>query len=402
MALAVSTLFAAILALGASAAALRWLPHPFAWCAGFGVVFCAFAFAAARRAHLKTVWIHLLAIFAACGLAEAYFAWADTPRGEDRRFRTEGPRVYRADETLGWALPADRSWPSAKYFGDELVYRVTYTTDSHGLRKSGPVRGPGDRCVLFFGGSVTFGEGVGDTETMPFRVGAQSGFHVLNFGVGGYGPHQMLAALESGRVRQVVDCDARFAIYQGINDHVARAAGKRLWMQAGPRYRLDEAGVLRRDGSFGDEHSRPAGVAAQLEKSGIYRRHFRGNPRLTEVDFDRYLAILRKARDELRSAFPELAFHVLHWGTRYRERLEPLRAEGIGVHFVDDVLPGYSENQAAYQLSRHDRHPSARTHALVADYVTREILRGPIRERGAEEGIPSAGREGSTAADSAR
>ena len=89
--------------------------------------------------------------------------------------------------------------------GGETLYAVVYSVDKRGLRVEPPLApGHGDRCVLFFGCSYTFGEGVNDAETLPYRTGvlAEGRLRMINFGLHGYGPHQMLAvraAVRRGR-----------------------------------------------------------------------------------------------------------------------------------------------------------------------------------------------------------
>jgi hypothetical protein len=74
-----------------------------------------------------------------------------------------------------------------------LIYDVTYTIDADGLRiAAGLDENPHDnRCMLFFGCSFTFGEGVDDHEAMPYVAGTLANLRAYNFGFPGYGPHQM-------------------------------------------------------------------------------------------------------------------------------------------------------------------------------------------------------------------
>ena len=65
------------------------------------------------------------------------------------------------------------------------------SVDKRGLRVEPPLApSHGDRCVLFFGCSYTFGEGVNDTETLPYRTGvlAEGLLRMINFGLHSYGP----------------------------------------------------------------------------------------------------------------------------------------------------------------------------------------------------------------------
>ncbi len=51
------------------------------------------------------------------------------------------------------------------------------------------------------------GAGLEDDETLSYQVGVQSGgrYRTFNFAANGYGPAQMLAAIETGMVGRIVD-----------------------------------------------------------------------------------------------------------------------------------------------------------------------------------------------------
>jgi hypothetical protein len=64
---------------------------------------------------------------------------------------------------LGYTLAGSLSRPEAtKYLSGELVYRVSYSTNEHGLRRSmGESRAAGRfGCILVYGGSFAYAEGV--------------------------------------------------------------------------------------------------------------------------------------------------------------------------------------------------------------------------------------------------
>ena len=99
-----------------------------------------------------------------------------------------------------------------------------------GPDKSGRCR-PADygakSCVLLFGDSFTFGTGVGDEETYAAQIVTLSGRKVAvhNLRVGGWGPHQLLAGLQSGRFQNAVRCKPSHAVFLMIPSHIWRVAG---------------------------------------------------------------------------------------------------------------------------------------------------------------------------------
>lgn len=174
---------------------------------------------------------------------------------------------------LGYRPRKNTVVDSRKYFKDELVYDVTYSIDANGLRIAPPVTpGSGERCILFFGGSFTFGEGVEDDTTTAYRVGQrlEGRYRIFNFGFHGYGPHQMLSALESGLAKSISSCNARYVIYLVLVEHVQRPAGLALWDLEGPRYLLAANGV-ERDGSLFENSGLPLPVIRFLKKWHLFR-----------------------------------------------------------------------------------------------------------------------------------
>jgi hypothetical protein len=146
--------------------------------------------------------------------------------------------VFRAVKTYG--------------FGTRLVYDVEYsmpngwrvTPDS--LKKNGPT-------VMFFGDSFTFGDGVNDDETLPNAFSILSGMRAANFGLSGWGPHQMLRLLELDIPKKTESGSPSLMVYTAIDDHISRAAGHVAWDPNGPLYAIQN-GQARYVGSFSENN----------------------------------------------------------------------------------------------------------------------------------------------------
>ncbi len=240
--------------------------------------------------------------------------------------------------------------------------------------------------MLFFGCSFTFGEGLQDDQTLPYQVGLRSGGHyrTLNFGFHGYGPHQMLAEIEQGIVRRVVDCQPAYAIYQAIPHHVARVAGKVTFMRHAPRYQMGPDGTVRLAGHFDDDGPKTESrfgfeVRWQLRKSAIYRMLQNIESRVSEDDVQLTLAVVGKSRDLLAAEYPGIKFQVILWESwkeedaLYRELQTGFRQMNIPVHLIEDILPGYTVDSTKYVLGTYDKHPNALANQIIADYVLNKI-----------------------------
>jgi hypothetical protein len=193
-----------------SVIALKFMPAPFAW-TSLAWAFALLVLTVNLKAKRTRVVIFNLAVLTALfSVAEVYVAFHERPRP------TVSDGSFVPDDVLGTVPAKETRAHSKESRHGKVLYDVTYTIAANGLRIAPPTNTARlDGSVLFFGDSFTYGEGVQDDESMPYQVGMQSGGHyrIYNFGFHGYGPNQMLAAVESGRVRQVVDMPPRYAIY---------------------------------------------------------------------------------------------------------------------------------------------------------------------------------------------
>ncbi len=372
---------------GLTVAATAWLPAPFVWVASLWCVVAGAAAALEKTAWRRALWINLGAVALTLGLAEGYFWLVNDAPAAERFGGSYTTDYFLPHEVLGYAPARNYGATVTKHVGEALIYDTLYTIDAQGLRIAPPHdRASTEGALLFFGGSITFGEGVDDNRTMPYRVGVktQGRFSIYNFGFHGYGPHQMLAALQQGLVEEIIEQPPSLVIYQAIPAHVARSAGRSIWDRHGPRYLLDDKGGVYLAGHFDDvEQKKDQADTSRLtlNRSFLYQRLFGQQRAIRPTELQLYLAIVKAARDEVLQRFPGCAFEVVLWGdptdpdaVTFDEILRGLRATDIPVHLVADILPGYVERREQYELSPHDRHPTAQAHELIADYVATHII----------------------------
>jgi hypothetical protein len=328
----------------------------------FGVGCIAWA-ATARRWRVVAFNLGLLSLIVFVG------AWLVRPVDLRQEFSIIGG-IVTADPELGHRSKQGLHVQVRGLADETLLYEVTYDTDEHGLRIGPAEPLPlSEECILFFGDSFTFGEGVENDEAMPYRVAVstEGRYRVRNFGVVGYGPHHMLAQIESGFVDEAARCRPRFAIYQSIPHHAARAAGKWDWDSTGPAYELRENGMVERIGRFSDRPEQGSGTASANWSFGARM--------VTMEDVLLVHGIVKRSRELLAVRFPGIEFHVLDWDIEP----PPLFSEGwqdedIIVHRLSKVLDFDDGNQGDSLLIPYDGHPTAATHRKIAEYVTQAIL----------------------------
>ena len=363
------------LAVVLSILALKFLRPPYPWIALVWVGIALLeAIVAKSGSSYRVVCVNAAVVVLALGIFETY-VWKKTTTSPIERQR-EMTKAYRLPhDVLGYAPVARNVIHDRGYFRGVPVFNGVYTIDEKGLRKTPMHEGKGG-CLLFFGGSFTFGHGVKDEEAMPYVVAESVGreYGVFNFGFSGYGPHQMLSALQAGLVEDKVQCDVVHVIYQGIFDHWRRVAGMGLHDTHGPRYELLADRSLVRRGNFDDNSSFAQWLSNQLQKSFTYRLLAH---RVTNETLDLLVAITVEAQREVRNRFPHSDFHMIYWDSRTSSEemylLRELESQGIQVHRVSDILGDLED--PAWKLHEADGHPTPLAHAKIANYIVRVVLR---------------------------
>jgi hypothetical protein len=346
----------------------------------------------------KVVWVSLAIVTCTLAGLEGFFWVSEHWAFKD--IRKEGTMTWVSDDVLGYVAPKGGAWTEAKYYRGKKVYDVVYTIDGNGLRISSPPEqsAKGNRgCVLFFGDAYTFGWGLNDQQTLPYRVSVRSGekYRVYNLAFLTHGPQQMLATLDHDLASKEVNCasqQVKYVIYTATPDQVRRAAGLRqIDYLHGPRYVLGADGTVSYKGMFGERLSRWEKIRAQLEKSFFYRELMGGDAiyyrRYNDADVKLYLAIVNAASARIKGLYPNAEFHVFVWGndaldldktgSLSKKLLGGLKDQGRGfvVHRVNDILPGADQDNPEYLQGEFSLHPNAAADDRIADYIVRNILK---------------------------
>lgn len=213
------------------------------------------AFAAGIPIAWESVFFLIQARRAAIAQAETVFNAVEIGTG-----RTTTGQI--SDPLLGFALRPDVQTRAYRRERGRTIFDVEYSTDRFGRRRTPvpPLSGPRPRFLLFFGCSFGFGVGLNDDQPFPYYVAKRTiGYIPYNYSVGGYGPQQMLAKLQSGQVRHEVPEPKGDCVYLFIDHHVQRAIGSMwttaFWGNPMPRYTW-KGGRLTRRGTFAS--TRPA------------------------------------------------------------------------------------------------------------------------------------------------
>ncbi|HUN54982.1 MAG TPA: hypothetical protein VMU29_07500 [Smithella sp.] len=360
---------------------LKYLPYPFIWiylCWTISFLYLTFN---TKKMAQKSIWFNLAFIAFFLGVLEVYSFYSLNNPENNPRFEGEYTQDYSApDDILGYAPHKNKTVSSREYLGKRLLYNVTYTINDLGLRdstSSKPLHQ--DQCVLFFGDSFTFGEGVNDFETLPYTVQKLSKYPVYNFGFHGYGAHQMLSAIEHGMVKDIINCEPRIVIYQAALFQVTRSAGYSWWNKHGPRYILLPDGSIKYYGHFDDGNWFQNKARAQLAKSFTYKKYLIYKlGRINKKDLKLFIEIIGQSQKLLKEQYPKMEFHVIYWDDKTDRFnnffIDALKNKGIPVHLVSQILPDYPGNPSRYLLSQYDKHPNVIAYQDIAQYVVDKIV----------------------------
>lgn len=349
----------------------------------------------------KAVWINVSAAVLALALGEIYL-WSN--KIEKANAYCCDDLYFIRDDDLGIVPRKNFAATHQKIVNAAPIYKVTYTIDANGLRVAPPYDASQvHESVLFFGCSYTMGDGVEDKDTLPYMTGllTRGRYAVYNFGFHGYGPQQMLASLETGRVQNIVTIPPRYIIYQTIPYHMERVVGLMTWFPHAPLYRRTDSGRVvpyghvdtvadetryspierfwRRQGPTGEALSKT------LRRSYIYDKFVRPLRTLSGEDVRLFLDIVLQAKEEAARQYPQSEFHVILWDNMFVKHdylqflpqvLETFRNKQVRIHLVSEIIPDYdaSAPNTKYEIHRYDSHPNPSTYRIIASYVAKNIL----------------------------
>ncbi len=192
---------------------------------------------------------------------------------------------------------------------------VKISTNAFGFRDT-PLEDsqPRSRYALFFGCSYTFGDGVSDTETIPYHFQANSpNYRAYNYGYMAYSPLHMLALLQQEELKkQIVQKDG-FAVFTLINDHLDRVIPATRWISlVKGRFPYLDSKSMTTKGIFANERRLYTSAILETENSGLLRIMNWGYPRTHTRDHYRHLVnIIKKAQEEYIRQFGNENFYVV-------------------------------------------------------------------------------------------
>ena len=298
-------------------------------------------------------------------------------------------RFIVADPLLGYGpRPSARAWVRWSRAG-KVIYDARYTIGPDGFRLTRSSPAPDAPSVVFLGDSYTYGDGLNDQDTLPQQYADAAGgrARVIDAAFSGYGTHQVLRLLQSGRLDGRLGSGPRTFVYPMIEEHLRRLDGRGglEWMGT-PHYDL----IRDAPRLVGPFHPGLEGVALGIA-SGSALFGALGNQAMLEPspESPRLFGAMVQQAQQLARARYGAGFVVLLWdepilrdaGDPARARRRAAAVERIaaemtrrGVRFwrVSALIPHYAAHMAAYVIPG-SGHPSALLNRRLAAALSRRL-----------------------------
>ena len=287
-------------------------------------------------------------------------------------------KFYKKSKRLGYKHLPNTKLTEIKYHKDELIYRATYTLDSHGRRSTPSLNhNTAEVAVIFVGCSYAFGIGVNDEETLPWQFSLlRPEFAVYNYGVAGWGPQNVLELFKLKFGRKIKQKKA-IVIYLMIDDHFNRAIGNpELVANHGrnfPWYELDpNSGDLIRQGKFSDRKNLDH-LVLNLELFKKINREYQ-NKFSTHAQ-QLTAAMINQSRLEMEKDFISLGFHILIYPSdqtnRFENTFKMLEKDKFKILDYRELINKSGSNQKTF--FPHDFHPTAYLNKVLAKELAKSI-----------------------------
>ena len=292
--------------------------------------------------------------------------------------KIEGPtHSMMFDKDLGYKPKPNTTHTGTRTKDGQIIYSITYTTDANSLRIT-PMDTVKSRIKFaqFYGCSMTFGEGVQNNETLPYYFAKfDNTYRPYNFAYSGYGPHQMLARLETENVKKIVKENTGIAFYIFINDHVSRVLGTltNFGYNGGEVpyfHKVDNQ--LKHDGLIKDARKFRSWVFRQLLTSNILKLFKIGYPfKIKEKDYELTAEVMAEASREYKRQFGNDDFYVIIYPTTVDSSLiiNLLKQKGVKVLDYSNL---FNPLEKKYAIP-YDEHPTALANEVLIKQLVKDI-----------------------------
>ena len=222
--------------------------------------------------------------------------------------------VYDYNKLIGYKPKKNFQYFEKKKIDNKIILDAVYSINNDGFRVTGSQEVDSDKCLVFYGGSITFGQSLNDEDTLPYILGNffNENIKIFNFGFNGYGPHQFLSYLDHFENLSFFKCKKTIFIYSYISDHVGRVVGKRSWGAKSPRY-IEDNNRLIFSGLFYDYPFKLVMKVRNNWNSSKFLRIIYNFENVNINDEKLFVKVLKNIEQRLFQKFKDPIFIYVHW-----------------------------------------------------------------------------------------
>ncbi|MBO6496682.1 MAG: hypothetical protein JJ978_14005 [Roseivirga sp.] len=336
-----------------------------------------------KRDFVKHLFFNLSAVIVAVLIFELVLTIRNRPKTT-----IDYSREYViADSELGYgvsdssfSVKAKKQWVNS----GEQIYSVTYSF-ADGRRVTPNADSLSQKYSVFLGGSFAFGEGLNDTETLPYYYNQHYSQkrNVRNYGFQGYGTHQVYTIARNHLATDsTLHAAENVEIFYWFTDpHILRANGYSQWDQNSASYAV-ENGVLKYRGTFKEAINGRSFMAKAYRfiwtNSGLFNR-IKARLATSEEGIELVLRLIKETHELLKKRGFEFTVLVQNtsgsdplFGKHFkdiRKRLvQALEEQGISFIYINEAILKKESDSHLFEIPG-DKHPTAEFNRRLADLI---------------------------------
>ncbi len=292
---------------------------------------------------------------------------------KDSDYLIENNLQYSIDVDYGYHPVINTIFYEKVFFKKNIIKENMYSINQYGHRKLKNSENI-DNCILFHGGSITFGQSLSDEENLPYFTNQllKKDYNVYNYAFNGYGPHQFLSKMRNLKYKEIEKCNNLIVIYQFIYDHIARVVGKRSWGDKSPRFKIEKNKLIQK-GFFSNF---PFKIIMKIRKN--FRHSKVSNliynlDNISYKDITIFLSILKNIEFEAKNHFKNVNFIYLVWDTNLDEKSNITQFfESRNSIFIEDlnIDKNYKNNNIPG-----DNHPTKEYNVILSKEIQSFLIK---------------------------